>query len=70
MTTRKILPGMQNTSGQNIKVTVGAAEMQDARVIDPSGAFTTPGDNTREAKSAMSEYIKRCKDSDVQINYL
>ncbi|MGO4695473.1 hypothetical protein AB4Z50_14470 [Paenibacillus sp. 2TAB26] len=70
MTTRKVLPGIQNADGQLIRVTVGATGVKEARVIDPVGPLTVPGGHTDDSKAAMSEFIRKCKSGEIEMTTL
>jgi hypothetical protein len=66
---RKALPGIRNLAGQPIRVTIGAAGAKEARIIDPAGPLTIPGGHTPESKAAMSEYIRKRKNGEVEFKY-
>lgn len=66
---RKVLPGIRNSVGQPIRVTVGATGVKVARIIDPVGPLTIPGGHTPESKAAMSEYIRKRKSGEIEFTY-
>ncbi|MGF7036410.1 hypothetical protein J2T17_007473 [Paenibacillus mucilaginosus] len=66
---RKVLPGIRNTAGQPIRVTVGAAGEKQARIIDPNGVLTYSIGHTAASKAAMSEMIRKSKAGEIEISY-
>ncbi|WP_147385209.1 hypothetical protein [Paenibacillus thiaminolyticus] len=59
---RKVLPGVRNSVGQTVRVTIGATGVKEARIIDPVGPLTIPGGHTPESKAAMSEKHSQAKE--------
>ena len=65
---RKLLPGVKNHAGQQLRVTVGAAhQYKEARIIDPTGILALPSAHTPESKAAMSEYIRKRKNGETDL---
>jgi hypothetical protein len=67
---RKVLPGVQNTAGQPIRVSLGAAGVKVARIIDPTGQLTVPGGHTTESRAAMSAFIRKCNSGEIEMKTL
>ncbi len=68
--TRKLLQGVQNTNGQPIRVSVGAAGVKEALIIDPVGVHTDPSGrngHTPESRAAMTEFIRKCKSGEIEM---
>ena len=66
---RKVLSGVSNPDGQPMLVTIGSTGVKEAGIIDPDGPLTIPGGHTPESKLAMSEYIRKRKNGEINVTY-